>query len=36
MNKHIVTKHLVVWCRWKIVNLSLAMEEQQQEVYGSL
>ncbi len=30
-NKHIFAKHPTVWCKWKIVNLGLAMKEQQQD-----
>jgi hypothetical protein len=29
IKKHILAKHLAVWCRWKITNLGLTMEEQQ-------
>ncbi len=31
MKKHILAKHPTIWCRWKIVNQSLTVEEQQQE-----
>jgi hypothetical protein len=31
MTKHILAEHPIVWCRWKITNLSFAMEKQQQE-----
>ncbi len=31
MKKHILVEHLIVWCMWKITNLSFVMEEQQWE-----
>jgi len=31
MKKHILVEHIVDWCKWKITNLGLVMEEQQQE-----
>ncbi len=31
MKKHILAKHLVVWCKWKIINLGFVMEEQQRK-----
>ncbi len=33
MNKHILAEHPDVWHRWKIVNLSLAMEEEEEQKY---
>jgi hypothetical protein len=33
MKKHILAKHPIVWCRWKIINLSFVMEKQQWEFF---
>jgi hypothetical protein len=33
MKKHILVKHLVVWCKWKKANVTFDLEEPHQEKF---